>query len=510
MTRIHALSAFSAKLGAALLLTVAADFLFFDQPVGISMFIFACLMAVAVLVVHPTVAVRRRLAAHAAIATGALLPLLENISGLSLTIAVVGMSIFALSASARLRSTAMQITGQVAGFFLVLPFRLVGDLFRSRTASARMRSAGIRVGTIAVWTMPLALGAVFLLLFGIANPVIEHWISLIDLQALLELLDIWRIAFWLCIAIFVWPFLRPKVPKWLRRSPRTPALIEQPQKSAPKAPALSQTLFSKGAILRALFLFNLMFAVQTILDGAYLWGGIALPDGLSYASYAHRGAYPLIATALLAAAFVLVAMRPGSETSSDRLVRTLVYLWTGQNFVLVISSILRLDLYVSVYSLTYLRVAAFIWMGLVAAGLVLIVARIALGKSNAWLLGANALTLSAVIYACCFINFAAIIAQYNVTHSREMGGEGMSLDVWYLRSLGPAAIPAMDLFLDSPAGTDQPMRRMILAARSHAGERLLGSYRNWRAWTFRDWRLARYLESHPDLPTNSHPLFLRR
>jgi hypothetical protein len=255
-----------------------------------------------------------------------------------------------------------------------------------------------------------------------------------------------------------------------------------------------------------------MFAVQTVLDGAYLWGGVALPDGLSYASYAHRGAYPLIATALLAAAFVLVAMRPGSETSSDRLVRTLVYLWTGQNFVLVISSILRLDLYVGVYSLTYLRVAAFIWMGLVAAGLALIVARIALEKSNAWLLGANAITLSAVLYACCFINFAAIIAEYNVTHSREMGGEGMTLDAWYLRSLGPAAIPAMDLYLDPAVSVDGDMRRMILAARRYVGEQFLRNHRNWRAWTFRDWRLAGYLESRPELPAwpSSHLLRLRR
>ena len=36
----------------------------------------------------------------------------------------------------------------------------------------------------------------------------------------------------------------------------------------------------------------------------------------------------------------------------------------------MISSILRLDLYVGIYSLTYWRVAAFIWMGLVAVGLV--------------------------------------------------------------------------------------------------------------------------------------------
>ncbi len=60
-------------------------------------------------------------------------------------------------------------------------------------------------------------------------------------------------------------------------------------------------MFGRSAILNSLILFNALFAVQTILDLIYLWGGVRLPDGLSYAEYAHRGAHPLIATALLAA-----------------------------------------------------------------------------------------------------------------------------------------------------------------------------------------------------------------
>jgi len=498
MSRTHALSALSAKTGIALLLVIAADILFFEAPVGISLALFAGLLILAVAAVHPKASARPGLAAIAAIAGLAIVPLIENTSTLSIATALLALSVFALSVSGRLRSGLIDLATQVAGFLLAIPFRLAGDLLRSRMARARASGGGRRLASLAVWIMPAFLGAVFLALFSSANPVIAHWLSLIDLRALLDLLDVWRIALWLSVAAFVWAFLRPRLPRSLRRSHSVASTAEA--KPQPKAPdPAAQLIFGKAAILRALVLFNLMFAVQTFLDGAYLWGGAALPDGLSYAGYAHRGAYPLIATALLAAAFVLVSMRPGSATSTDSLVRLLVYLWTAQNFVLVISSILRLDLYVSVYSLTQLRVAAFIWMGLVATGLVLITARIALGKSNAWLLSTNLATLSAVLYACCFINFAAIIAKYNVTHSREMGGEGMSLDIWYLRSLGPAAIPAMDLYLDRSGGTDPEMRRMIEAARMYAENRFFEYHLQWRAWTFRDWRLARYFNSRqPD------------
>ena len=252
-------------------------------------------------------------------------------------------------------------------------------------------------------------------------------------------------------------------------------------------------LFGKAAILRSLIVFNLMFAVQSVLDAAYLWGGVALPDGMTYASYAHRGAYPLIVTALIAAGFVLAALKPGSATSGDALIKRLVYLWVAQNIALVVSSILRLDLYVGIYALTYWRVAAFAWMGLVAAGLALIIARIALGKSNKWLLTANFLTLSATLYACCYINFAGLIAGYNVDHSFEMSGQGTSLDTWYLRELGPAAFPAIDRYL---AGRDilaDPTLSEIASARAGAGDWYRRSQENWRGWSLRDWRLLHYL-----------------
>ena len=161
-------------------------------------------------------------------------------------------------------------------------------------------------------------------------------------------------------------------------------------------------LLGVQAMSRSLILFNALFALQSGLDLIYLWGGATLPDGMSHAEYAHRGAYPLIVTALLAAGFVLIAMRPGGPAEQSRLIRPLVLAWIGQNVLLVISSIFRLDLYVAAFSLTYLRLAAFIWMGLVAAGLLLILIQIMLRKPISWLVTANAATLVLALYGCCF------------------------------------------------------------------------------------------------------------
>ena len=229
---------------------------------------------------------------------------------------------------------------------------------------------------------------------------------------------------------------------------------------------------------------------------------------MTYAAYAHRGAYPLIVTALLAAAFVVAAMRPGSAAERSPLMRALVFLWTGQNVLLVVSSILRLDLYVATYSLTYLRVAAFVWMLVVAIGLVLIVARIMLYRSNAWLISANLAALALTIYVCGFINFPYVIASYNVAHSREIAGNGPPLDAHYLIGLGPQAIPALDDYV--VRGGDALPRPLFVARR----DMLVASHRSemgdWRAWNFRAWRLERYLERVPGAPSKSSALRRRQ
>ncbi|RUV00256.1 MAG: DUF4173 domain-containing protein [Mesorhizobium sp.] len=508
---LTAAPSYCARFGVAVLLAALADFFFYGQPVGITLFLFGITLAAAAAAIQPSALSARGLWLGLAALLVALLPLIENVSALSVAIGLAAMAVFALSLVGRLRHGLARIAGQVALFLLAAPLRFVHDFLRWRKAARRLGRRRIRFAAIAVWVMPLTLGAVFLALFGAANPVVEYWLSLIDLLALLEFIQLPRLAFWLLVLAGVWAFLRPRLPRVLRRIPRVvlPVPVGRVTTTKPVT-AIEDIIFGKAAILRALVVFNILFAMQTALDATYLWGGIALPDGLTYAAYAHRGAYPLIVTALLAAGFVLAALRPGSTTSGDPLIRRLVYIWVAQNIMLVVSSILRLDLYIGVYALTYWRIAAFAWMGLVAAGLALIIARIALEKSNEWLLSANLLTLSVTLYACCFINFAALIANYNVEHSFEMTGQGTELDFWYLRSLGPSAWPALDRFLEHQGKTNaasvssyRELVRLLGQDEAHYRAR----QENWRAWSFRDWRLLRTLDTRIPfvVPQGSEP-----
>jgi hypothetical protein len=282
----------------------------------------------------------------------------------------------------------------------------------------------------------------------------------------------------------VWPFVHV----WWRARAEVATRSAEPVVEDQATASEFFELLGAAAILRSLLLFNLVFAVQTALDLIYLWGNVELPAGITYASYAHRGAYALILTALLAGGFVLAAMRPGGPAGDVKVIRPLVYLFVAQNILLVASSILRLDLYVQIYLLTYWRVAALIWMLMVALGLVLIVARIALARPNSWLIRANLIALASVLYASSLTNFAAIIANYNVSHSREAAGKGVTIDMNYLLQLGPQALPAVDKALQLRAPDP-----FLVARRDRLADEQARRMASWRAWDFRSWRLQRYM-----------------
>jgi hypothetical protein len=328
--------------------------------------------------------------------------------------------------------------------------------------------------------LPIGLGLVFLLLFMKANPIMHGWLKGADASFLKAFISTDRWLFWLFMASLCWAYIRPK---FRRRKTKTKPIVS--------GESLTALLFNTRSILISLILFNALFLLQNGMDTLFLWSsGEELPKGMTHAKYAHQGAYPLIITALLAGAFVLIAMQPKSETESNPTIRLLVYAWVAQNIFLVFSSMLRLSRYIEDYSLTYLRVAAFIWMALVALGLALILARIYWQHSNRWLVNRNAAALYCVLYAACFANIGGFIADYNVRHAREVTGRGAALDVGYLqRAAGVNAIPALKWFDEN-----QTRSTKAFATRKILEKRLEKSEKDWRQWTFQTYRLRLILK----------------
>jgi len=348
---------------------------------------------------------------------------------------------------------------------------LVGPVLDLREAlKVRARSRPLKLtGVLLAAILPVVGGLIFLELFAAANPVIGQALAHLSLPEF----EPARPIFWLMIGLPVWAVLRPR---GLRKTFKTPGI--EGDLNLPGVTAASITV--------SLAVFNAVFALQNGLDIAYLWSGAGLPKGVTFADYAHGAAYPLIATALLAGLFVLVFLRPGSTTAARPVVRWLVIAWVAQNVFLVASTALRTFDYVEAYALTQMRIAALIWMALVATGLLLILWRVLRAKSSGWLINANLLAVGLVLTLCSVLDLGALTAAWNVRHAREAGGKGVALDLCYMRTLHGAAVVSLAELERRPVGDD--LRNRAEVVRGELVDEMLRKQAVWRGWRYRDAR----------------------
>ncbi|KRA97841.1 hypothetical protein ASD83_12220 [Devosia sp. Root685] len=467
-----------------LLLVVVSDLLLFDAEPGINLFLLTLGIALAIAAFAWRRGRVREGLLGLATALVLALPLIEAPSPLGLMLAALGLALSALIAIRVLPGRLEHMPTTVLRFLLPAPITLARDAVALRIAAQPQLWQRALLGLLA-WIVPLGLGLVFVFLFAAANPLVEALFAGLRAERAFDLLNPVRVIFWLVMAAGIWALLRPKLLR--RKKSRLGTPLFAPRET---------TWLGHAAILRSLVIFNALFALETALDLTFLWGGMALPNGMSHAEYAHRGAYPLIVTALLAAAFVLVAMRRDGPGQRSVLIRVLVYGFIAQNVLLCLSAMLRLELYVEVYSLTGLRLAAGIWMALVAVGLVLILLRIWWKRSNAWLVACNLVALLVVLYGSALMDFSALIARFNVAHSLEVSGEGMPLDLRYISLQGTSVIPALDSFIAS-LKPNQPAWQAASVLRANLGYQFTRRETGWRSWSWRQQRLADYLRLGP-------------
>ena len=90
-------------------------------------------------------------------------------------------------------------------------------------------------------------------------------------------------------------------------------------------------------------------------------------------------------------------------------------------------------------------------------------------------------------------------ARINVDHSREISGSGVALDLEYLQELGPTVIPALDDYLTHI----KPHARAAHVREQLAFTAEQGRTEDWRGWTWRQHRIAAYLDSTDGNDNNS-------
>lgn len=445
-------------------LIALGDALLWNVAAGLSLAVFAVALIMAgVLVIDPMLN-RRKLALVGMGTLLSVLPVVELVQPLSVLLLCAGLSVV-LATVAGLKPDRLLIGA--LRLWWVGPAQNIRDVWGQMSApTVPMLQSGALRRLLIGWGVPIVLGLVFLGLFSGANPVLSNWIeSLIPTKS--PEVEGARLMFWGVIAFVSWPCLiLYRLRERLRRTRHT---VRAPR---------SYAVVNAASIGRSLVIFNVMFAAQTLMDIYFLYGIGELPAGMSYATYAHRGAYPLLATALLAGVFALVSRL---FTKDAPMLRMLLLLWVAQTLMLVLASIVRTDLYIAVYELTHWRIAALIWMGLVAAGLCVTWAQIWMDKPNSWMLLRVGALGAVVLYVCAFTSFDGIVVRYNLTHDARS-------DTYHICRLGEGA------HLEVQRITGRSFQDYCLTY-SYLDLQQVFAPKDWREWGFRNWRVRRSLQA---------------
>ena len=236
----------------------------------------------------------------------------------------------------------------------------------------------------------------------------------------------------------------------------------------------------------ALWILNLLFLSFMAVQLRYLFGGANLVEvtpGLTYADYARRGFFELVATTALVVPILLIAdwaAAPNIPRSRSVLRVTmivLVVLLVG----VIASAAYRMWLYQQAYGLTEQRlyVSVFIvWLTSVLGWLVLTVLR---DRRERFALGSVVAAL-ACIAGLHILNPHALIARVNI----DRAATGKEYDGNYLRTLSADAVPVIVARLDRLPEAERCRYARRLEER-WSGDRPGG----WRTWNLSDWRARR-------------------
>lgn len=186
---------------------------------------------------------------------------------------------------------------------------------------------------------------------------------------------------------------------------------------------------------------TLVYLVFCSIQVAYLFAGglFELPAGYTFAEYARRGFFELLAVAIINVALMVLCRSLFEESRSLRIVITVM---TACTYIMIASATYRMLLYIGAYHLTFLRV--FVLLALLIIALVL--AGVIVAEYN------NRFPLfryCVIVVSICYIAFSFskpdyYIAKYNISQNEELEMEDMAYLTYELSlDAAPAVLPLL-------------------------------------------------------------------
>ncbi len=447
-----------------LMLGLIGDLMFYAQPLGISVPIWALVLVVALLAlawVEGTSIVWANLwlivpllffSAMSAVRAEPALRFGNIVAALALALLLANR--LATQPLARLNLgeyIGAMLESSILSWFT--PFSLIGRATsRQQTSSPQNKQTTRRVIVGLVIAVPFLV--VFAALFASADQLFNKLLG--NILGSINLPDVFGHIF---LTLFLaWPIMGglayalSRTPAWkaVFSTPQVPAkteteeqVDETQQAAAPAVPSAARTIRTLLHPIEAsvaLFSIDVLFLVFVMIQFAALFGGDAFlqSQGLTYSEYARRGFFELLTVSLITLGLILaIDFVTHRETGRQQVVFLAGSgLMIGMTIIILVSAFQRMQLYEWAYGFTRLRVyphVFMVWLAILfAAFLIMLIARRVRLFATAALIAAIGFVVTLDV-----INPDVFIVRQNIQRYRD----GEKLDAAYLGTLSEDAMP---------------------------------------------------------------------
>ncbi len=217
--------------------------------------------------------------------------------------------------------------------------------------------------------------------------------------------------------------------------------------------------FDPIILLTLLVLINVIYAVFSVIQFAYLFGGssFVLPSSYTYAEYARRGFFELVIVSIINFGVLLFGITFVKKDNKRifAVIKALLTLLVIFTFILLISAFYRMLVYEQAYGFTYLRIFVQTFMIMLFFLFIINVAYIWQPKLP--IIKSYFIISLAVYIIMNFSNVDVIIAKNNINRYFETG----QIDMVYLEGLSYDATPEMQRLLMSVKDSSDPEEKQI-------------------------------------------------
>jgi len=165
---------------------------------------------------------------------------------------------------------------------------------------------------------------------------------------------------------------------------------------------------------------NMLLLFVNILDIIHVWFNYEPASAPELRQFVHAGTFILIFSVFVAIGVVLFFFYGNLNFyKNKRWVKTLAYVWIGQNMIMVVSVLIRNLYYVQSFGLAYLRLGVFFFLIATILALFFLIIKVEMRKSVVYYLRTISLTAYCVLLFVALFNWDTLIASYNLNYNRS-------------------------------------------------------------------------------------------